>query len=66
MGVVPKQKKSKARCRSKRSHSSLTPPVLIICSQCSSPKPPYQACPICGTYKGREVVEVKSPKKKAE
>ena len=66
MGVVPKQKRSKARRGNKRSHNSVTPPTLVSCPQCSSPKPPYQVCPVCGTYKGREVIEIKSPKKKAE
>ncbi len=66
MGALPKRKKSKARCRNKRSHGSLTPPALVNCPQCGNPRLPHQVCPVCGTYKGREVVEIKSPKKKTE
>jgi len=66
MGALPKRKTSKARRDKRRSHKSLTPPTLVNCPQCSSPKPPHQVCPVCGTYKGREVIEIKSPKKKAE
>ena len=65
MGALPKRKISKARRDKRRSHLSLTPTDLVSCTQCHSPKRPYHACPTCGTYAGREVIEVKSPKKKA-
>ena len=66
MGALPKRKISKARRGQRRSHDSLTPPALVNCPQCNSPKPPHQVCPVCGTYDGREVVEIKTSKKKAE
>jgi len=66
MGALPKRKISKARRGNRRSHNSLTPPALVNCPQCNSPKPPHQVCPVCGPYDGREVVEIKTPKKKAE
>jgi large subunit ribosomal protein L32 len=37
---------------------------MIECSRCHSLKLSHQVCPTCGTYDGREVIEVKSPKKK--
>jgi large subunit ribosomal protein L32 len=66
MGALPKRKVAKARRDKRRSHKKLTPPSLINCPQCNSPKPSHLVCPVCGTYAGREVVEIKSPKKKAE
>jgi large subunit ribosomal protein L32 len=66
MGALPKRKTSKARRGQRRSHNSLTPPALVNCPQCNSPKLPHQVCPVCGTYAGREVIEIKSPKKKTE
>jgi large subunit ribosomal protein L32 len=65
MGAQPKQKTSKARQGKRRSHLSLSPPALVNCPQCNSPKLPHNTCPTCGTYAGREVVELKTPKKKS-
>ena len=31
---------------------------LSECPNCHEQKMPHRACPKCGTYKGREVVEV--------
>ena len=66
MGALPKRKTSKARKGERRSHLGLTPPALADCPQCHNPKLPHHTCPVCGTYDGREVVEIKTPKKKTE
>jgi large subunit ribosomal protein L32 len=66
MGALPKRKTSKARQGIRRSHHSLSPTATVNCPQCNSPKLPHHACPTCGTYAGREVVEQKTPKKKGE
>ena len=57
--AVPKQKKSKSRRDQRRSHDGLTAPARSACPQCHQPKPPHRACPNCGTYRGREVMETK-------
>ncbi|MFC1931410.1 50S ribosomal protein L32 [Chloroflexota bacterium] len=64
MGALPKRKISKARRGSRRSHSGMNPSRLDYCPQCHSPKLPHHVCPVCGTYGGREVIEVKGPKPK--
>ena len=56
--AVPVKKTSKSRKGSRRAHDSLNAPGLCVCPQCSEPKKPHYACPKCGYYKGREVVEV--------
>ncbi|HNT56387.1 MAG TPA: 50S ribosomal protein L32 [Syntrophales bacterium] len=55
----PVKRHSKSRRNMRRSHDSLTPPATSICPQCNEPKMPHRACPNCGTYKGREVIETK-------
>jgi large subunit ribosomal protein L32 len=66
MGALPKRKTAKARRDKRRSHLGLTAPRVEECPQCHSPKLPHHVCPTCGTYAGREVIEIKGPKKKPE
>jgi large subunit ribosomal protein L32 len=37
---------------------------LVRCSHCSSMRLPHHACPDCGTYKGKEVLDIEVEKKK--
>ncbi len=62
--ALPKRKTAKARQGKRRSHHRLTAPTLVQCSQCHSPKLSHVVCRTCGTYAGREVIEVKTPKSK--
>ncbi|HEX9949621.1 MAG TPA: 50S ribosomal protein L32 [Thermodesulfobacteriota bacterium] len=55
---VPKKKTSKTRRDKRRSHDSLTTRSLSLCPQCHEPKLPHRVCPHCGTYKGKEIIEV--------
>ncbi|HUT14897.1 MAG TPA: 50S ribosomal protein L32 [Anaerolineae bacterium] len=63
MGAVPKRKISKGRRDRRRSHLALKTAKLVPCSQCHEPRLPHHVCPSCGTYKGVEVIEVKTEKK---
>ncbi len=54
----PKHKHSKSRRDKRRTHKKLASPGFVLCPQCREPKLPHHACLSCGTYKGREVVEV--------
>jgi large subunit ribosomal protein L32 len=67
MGALPKRKYAKARQGKRRSHLGSKPPVLEECPQCHNLKRPHHVCPTCGSYNGREVVEIKTktPKKPA-
>lgn len=64
MSPPPKRKYAKARQGKRRSHLHLQQPVLNECPQCHSFKLAHHVCPTCGSYAGREVVEIKQPKKK--
>jgi large subunit ribosomal protein L32 len=55
--AVPKRRQSKTRRDKRRTHDHLTPASISVCPQCNEPKIPHRACPKCGFYKGREVVE---------
>lgn len=68
---VPKQKKSKSATRQKRNHHALSKISLAKCLKCGNLLRSHFACANCGTYAGREVIDVmaklsKSERKKAE
>ncbi|MBW1727161.1 MAG: 50S ribosomal protein L32 [Deltaproteobacteria bacterium] len=56
--AVPKRKKSKSKRNKRRTHQKVTAPNLTSCPQCGDARLPHHACPSCGTYKGRTVVEI--------
>lgn len=55
----PKRKSSKARTSKRRAvyYNSLKAPNLMECPNCGNQKQLHRACPSCGHYRGREVVE---------
>jgi large subunit ribosomal protein L32 len=57
---VPKRRVSKARQGDRRAHHALSLPRLEECPHCRQSKRPHHACPHCGWYGGREVVQLKS------
>jgi large subunit ribosomal protein L32 len=56
----PKRRHSKTRTSKRRAHDHLTPPQTSICPNCGGRKLPHRVCLACGTYRGREVVEVEN------
>ena len=52
---VPKKKTSKSRRDKRRSQGVVGPIGLNVCPQCQSPRRPHRMCPVCKTYKGREI-----------
>jgi len=58
----PKRRHSHSRQATRRAHHFLTPTNLVECRQCHEPKLPHCACPKCGYYAGRRVMEVKERK----
>jgi large subunit ribosomal protein L32 len=55
--AVPKQKSSKSRGRKRRTHQKVAAPTVVLCPECQEPKLPHTACPECGVYKGRQVIQ---------
>lgn len=58
--AVPKQKKSRSRTRSRRAQWKAQPPALVSCPRCRETKLPHIACPACGTYNQRQVLQPSS------
>jgi len=46
--MLPTQKLSRARTRSRRAHKQLTPVSYVDCPRCNAPKLPHAACDNCG------------------
>ena len=64
---VARQRHTKARRDRARVQYKLAPKNLIKCSNCSAQIAPHIACPKCGYYKGKEVVDtMKKANKKAK
>ncbi|MGA2937939.1 MAG: 50S ribosomal protein L32 [Syntrophobacteraceae bacterium] len=55
---VPKRKTSKARRDKRRANHAVAIPALARCSQCNEMRLAHRACPNCGYYKGRLVLEL--------
>lgn len=62
----PKRKHSKARSRKKRTHKRIVPPDLVVCPQCKNLKQPFQICPFCGYYKGKQIISIKEEDKRVK
>jgi large subunit ribosomal protein L32 len=56
--AVPKKKVSKQRKRKRRGAMTAPIPTVNRCPKCGDPKMPHRVCPTCGTYRGKQVVEV--------
>jgi large subunit ribosomal protein L32 len=56
--AVPKRRTSRAKRDKRRSHDSMTTPARSNCPQCGEPKLPHRVCGKCGTYRGREVIQI--------
>jgi len=62
---VPKRRVSHARQGDRRSHLAISLPNLEECPHCHQQKRQHHACPTCGYYAGRPVLEIKAPKEDA-
>ncbi len=56
--AVPKRKQSSTRGAKRRTHWKASRPTLVKCPQCHEVKMPHRACPSCGYYDGKQVLEV--------
>ncbi len=61
---VPKQHHSRLRQKLGRERFKMEPKVLQNCPKCDAPIESHRACTVCGTYRGRTVVDVKVTKPK--
>lgn len=56
--ALPKRRHSKTRGRKRRTHYKIKASNPSACPNCGSPRLPHRVCANCGTYKGKEILEV--------
>lgn len=44
------------RKRLRRTHYKISANTLTKCPKCGADVRPHRVCPVCGTYKGKEVI----------
>jgi len=59
----PKRRHSTRRTANRRAHDFLTAVGVSECPNCHEKKLPHRACPKCGAYKGRAVLDIKEAAK---
>lgn len=63
-GGVPKKRKPSGRRNQRRSNIRLVPLTTSLCAQCKTIVLSHTACPTCGTYRGRVVIDVAATSEK--
>lgn len=58
--AAPKSKTSKSKSKMRRGANRWSAPSLQSCPECGQAVPGHIACPHCGFYRGRQVVQPKS------
>jgi large subunit ribosomal protein L32 len=58
----PKRRHSKQRTATRRAHHKLADVEVATCTNCGAPHQFHHACPSCGHYRGRQVIEVAAAK----
>lgn len=55
--AVPKRKTSHSKKKKRRAHDALVAPQVVACPECGEATMRHRACPHCGHYRGRQVVD---------
>lgn len=55
---VPKRRQSHTRTAKRKSTWKATVPATTPCPQCRQPKLPHRVCANCGTYAGRQAIQI--------
>lgn len=55
---VPKRKTSHSKKNKRRAHDAIVAPATMACPECGETMTRHRACAHCGSYRGRQVIEV--------
>ena len=58
--AVPKRKTSKMKKRLRKAANRYEGVQATFCPNCKAPCFPHQVCPVCGMYKGKQVITVEA------
>ena len=56
--AVPKRRISKQRKHKRRGEHKAVAAAIVKCERCGDPKLQHRVCPTCGTYGGKQVLEI--------
>jgi len=56
--AVPKQRKTKSRRNNRRANIFIKDKEITSCAKCGKPVLAHTVCANCGSYKGREIIDV--------
>lgn len=56
--AVPFRRTSKMVKRKRRTHKKLSMPGVSTCANCGEIKLSHRACKACGSYRGKDVIQV--------
>ncbi len=58
--AVPKRRTSSTKRDKRRAHDHLQRPTWVSCPSCTEPMLRHRACPHCGEYRGRKILNVEA------
>ncbi len=61
---IPKRRTTSSSRGQRRSHDALKKISLTTCPKCKEVILPHRVCEKCGTYRGKQVLEIKSKEDK--
>lgn len=64
--ALPKRRFSRGRRDKRRANWKMRVGQSTTCPQCARVVLPHRVCPHCGTYRGKQLVTIRPPKKKGE
>ncbi len=58
---LPGHRRTSSHKRRRAAHFALKKLTLAACPKCKTPIMPHRVCPECGTYAGRQVLDLGNP-----